>query len=340
MARWDRRVANMGVTEVEAEESGSTRELIFALKADAKKIRDVLSREGISIREISRPRVASGVLYVATAWFALGIFCFLWLSGYWFLQIVAFIGFGFVGHAFLLIMHEASHHSLFPDRRLNDLIADYFIAIPAGHTVESYRATHFLHHKYVNLDEDPTGFISNRKLGRRQTWINLLLLLCGRPVLDLIARTIKGQRAGGVLSNNHERQQKIAYIERLRLCKVAIYHIIALAGAVWLGVASLWVAWFISLITITTFLDGVRVVIEHRAFDDDKLGFHTRSHHVSNMLSAIIAPVFQYHWEHHAMPFIPHCRLGRLHDLLIRHGVAEAHNHGGPAKIFQKAMIS
>ncbi len=55
---------------------------------------------------------------------------------------------------------------------------------------------------------------------------------------------------------------------------------------------------------LVPFLDGVRTIAEHR-FAEGGAHSHTRSHHNSAVLSAIFAPFFQYHWEHHLFPSIP-----------------------------------
>jgi fatty acid desaturase len=129
--------------------------LADTLKQDARTIRGVLKAEGLSLRDISRPSDISGATYVVGTWCLFISFAALWLTGTWYWQLLAFIGLGITGHALLLIMHEASHHSLFQNRTVNDFVGDYLVAVPASHTLESYRATHFLHHKYVNPMKTP-----------------------------------------------------------------------------------------------------------------------------------------------------------------------------------------
>ena len=310
------------------------------LKRDYRDIKAALRSEGLSLADLQRPSVLHGMVYISVAWICLIGLVALWLQQAWPFKLVAFIGFGFIGHALQLIMHEASHHSLLPGRDWNDLAGDLFAALPAGHTVESYRASHYLHHKFVNQDEDPTGFISRPSLSRNQVWLRLLSLLCGRPVLDLFLRTLRGERADSGVKRSG-RETKIAKIERRRLLKVAAFHMPLLAVATALGHTYLWFAWHIALVSLSTFLDGLRVVIEHKAAADDPLGFHTRSHHIAAVLSWLIAPVFQYHWEHHVLPSVPHCQLRRLHRLLIQRGVRQAiPPKAGPFGAFYKAMLS
>ena len=317
---------------------GQSLALRETLKEDYRTIMRALEREGVSLAEFQTPSNWQGFCYIAAVWSVLVAMIALWLAGPVWAKALAFLGFGFIGHALQLIMHEASHNSLLTSRRWNDIVGDAFAALPAGHTVESYRASHFLHHKFVNLDQDPTGFISRPSLSRRQVWLRLLALLLGRPIIDLLLRTLRGRRADHGVGISG-REARIAQIERRRLLKVVAFHLPLLAVASWFGQAELWFAWFVALVSVSTFIDGLRVVVEHRAGPADPPGFHTRSHHVSTVLSWIVAPVFQYHWEHHVLPSVPHCQLRRLHELLVKNGVPQAlPPRGGPLGAFRKAM--
>lgn len=319
------------------EQAKAFREL---LRRDYRAIMAVLDAQKLSLADFQRPSALAGARYLLIAWACLAGFIAMWLFGDWPWKIGAFIGFGFVGHTFQLLVHEASHYSLFPRQNLNDLIGDLFVALPAGQTVASYRASHYLHHKFVNQDKDPTGFISRPGLTRRQVGLRLLSLLFGRPIIDLGLRTLRGDRAdSGVKPSG--RELRIAQVERQRLLKVAAFHIPFLTLAILLDHAGLWFAWFVAMVSLSTFIDGLRVVIEHKAAPDDPSGFHTRSHHTWAIVSFLIAPVFQYHWEHHVLPSVPHCQLQRLHKVLISQGVREAMPpRAGPFGAFHKAMLS
>ena len=52
-------------------------------------------------------------------------------------------------------MHEASHGFLFRDRKTNDRVCKAAASWWMFHSVEEYRPTHRLHHRYLNGPEDP-----------------------------------------------------------------------------------------------------------------------------------------------------------------------------------------
>ena len=58
-------------------------------------------------------------------------------------------------NAFGVVMHEASHGFLAPDRVLNDRICNAFAAWWLFHSVQEYRPAHRLHHRFLNQARDP-----------------------------------------------------------------------------------------------------------------------------------------------------------------------------------------
>jgi fatty acid desaturase len=65
----------------------------------------------------------------------------------------AFVFIGCQQNALISWTHEASHYSLTRSKKLNDRLADLFIAGPAGATVAGYRQHHVLHHRYLGDPE-------------------------------------------------------------------------------------------------------------------------------------------------------------------------------------------
>jgi fatty acid desaturase len=59
-------------------------------------------------------------------------------------------------HRLTTLGHEASHYMLFRDRRLNELVSDWFCMFPVFSTTQNYRIQHLAHHQHVNDPErDP-----------------------------------------------------------------------------------------------------------------------------------------------------------------------------------------
>ena len=58
-------------------------------------------------------------------------------------------------NAFGVILHEGSHGLLAKSRTLNDRICNWGIAFWTINSVEEYRPTHRLHHRYLGQERDP-----------------------------------------------------------------------------------------------------------------------------------------------------------------------------------------
>jgi len=219
---------------------------------------------------------------------------------------------GVAQHAILNVVHEASHYSLSRRRKLNDFIGDILFAVPIGLTVQRYRVVHELHHKQLATDGDPSGYLIDPAVTNQQMLKSLLFLLAGRSVFDLIAG----------LRHPKNKKDATAIADRARLLMLIGFHVPLFCLLLHFGYWQMHAVWILTAATFAPFLDGIRTIAEHR-FGDEHDG-HTRSHHTNPVVSAIFAPFFQYHWEHHLFPTIPHCKLARFHRELIELDIAPA----------------
>jgi fatty acid desaturase len=70
--------------------------------------------------------------------------------------IVAIVLVGAGQHQLSVLAHEASHHTLFRNRWLNELVSDWFCMFPMLSTTHHYRLHHLAHHQFVNdFERDP-----------------------------------------------------------------------------------------------------------------------------------------------------------------------------------------
>jgi len=79
---------------------------------------------------------------------------------------------------FAVLMHEASHHTLFKNRKLNDFVGNWLCAYPVWADLRPYRPYHLRHHSRNWTDEDPdldlaTKFPVDRASLRRKIWRDL-----------------------------------------------------------------------------------------------------------------------------------------------------------------------
>lgn len=78
--------------------------------------------------------------------------------------VVAVVLVGAAQHQLTVLAHEASHHTLFKNKLLNELVSDWFCMFPMLSTTHHYRLHHLAHHQFVN---DP-----ERDPNVPQVWVN------------------------------------------------------------------------------------------------------------------------------------------------------------------------
>ncbi len=86
--------------------------------------------------------------------------------------IVAIILVGAGQHQLTGLAHEASHHILFKNRKLNDLASDWLCMFPLYSCTQHYRLQHLAHHQFVN---DPARDPDVSQLQTSGHWLNFPL---------------------------------------------------------------------------------------------------------------------------------------------------------------------
>jgi fatty acid desaturase len=101
-------------------------------------------------------------LYIFRAWVVIvvSIFAVALAYGYvtsaaalvWFVPVAfaAMVCIGASQHQLAGATHEATHHTLFKNRLLNELASDWFCAFPTFSTTYSFRLYHLVHHQFIN----------------------------------------------------------------------------------------------------------------------------------------------------------------------------------------------
>ncbi len=226
-----------------------------------------------------------------------------------------------------ILMHDAAHGALHPNRAINNFLGQWLCAAPVGANLEQYRTYHLTHHKYVQQPEDPdlvlaAPFPVTKDSMRRKI------------IRDLTGQTFFRQRAAAfkqvsALSENDNGaaakqaevlSSKRAFRDHL-LVNLALFLILALAGAWWLWPS----VWLIGLATWFPFVTRIRNISEHACVPDseDPLA-HARTTHASWWERLFIAPYWvHYHSEHHAFMHLPCYRLPIAHKMLIDKGHGE-----------------
>jgi fatty acid desaturase len=151
--------------------------------------------------------------------------------------LVAVVLVGAVQHQLSVLAHEASHHTLFKNRLLNELVSDWFCMFPMLSTTHHYRLHHLAHHQFVNDPErDPNvpqvwvnGHWTHFPMTRGQFWRELVKQLWPLNLFRYLRTQAMSNAMPGVRSP-YER----SHIDRSKIkiaLRVGIYYLLGLTAA-------------------------------------------------------------------------------------------------------------
>ncbi len=215
-----------------------------------------------------------------------------------------------------ILMHEASHRSLFASRRLNDFVGSWLCAYPIWSDLHAYRPYHLQHHARTSTAEDPD--------------VGLVLPFPIPPasLLRKIVRDLSGQtgltfaRAAWARTAGRARQDAAA---RRTLVGFLATNATLLGALALLGHAELYLLWAGAWLTTNTLVTRIRSIAEHALTPDpdDDLR-NTRTVLARPWERLLIAPNrVNFHLEHHLLMTVPHYHLPRMHRLLRERGALE-----------------
>ena len=218
---------------------------------------------------------------------------------------------------FAVLMHEASHRTLFRNRAVNDWAGNWLCAYPIWSDLHPYRPYHLKHHARTGSEDDPDiglvkPFPITRASFRRKVW------------RDLSGQTgRKFARAAWTRTFGHYREDPIA---RRAARGFAITNAILLALLTALGRPELYLLWVAAWLTTHTLVTRFRSIAEHALTPEpgDPLG-NTRTTIARGWERLFLAPNgVNYHLEHHLLMTVPHYNLARMHRLLRERGVLDS----------------
>lgn len=231
-----------------------------------------------------------------------------------------------------ILMHDASHGTLFKTKCLNDVFADWTCARPIWQHLARYKAHHFVHHTKTGSAEDTdislvAGFPCSRaslarKFLRDITGLTGLKFLAGRLLMDL--GYVKWTVANDVVWLPRE---GVTFPQRLKLLAVnATPTLIVnalLFAALWAaGHPWLYGAWVLAYATPFSLFVRIRSLAEHACTEKTADMFrNTRTTRAGWLARSTVAPLrVHYHIEHHVMASVPYYRLPLMHRLLRERG--------------------
>ena len=225
---------------------------------------------------------------------------------------VAVIGTRQLGLA--ILMHEAAHGGLSPNRRLNDLLGHWLCAVPVGASLSAYRPYHLAHHKYAQQPEDPDLVLSAPFPVTRAS-------LRRKIIRDLTGQTFFKQRVlFAFQAFSSKRDEDLAEGAVVTGRSVVAFLLVNLALLLALGLAGVWwayfVLWLLPMATWFPMVTRLRNIAEHACVEGSSSDpFRAaRTTRASWWERALIAPYWvNFHAEHHLFMHVPCWKLPALH---------------------------
>ena len=232
-----------------------------------------------------------------------------------------------------IVMHEASHRTLFRSRRLNDWAGNWLAAYWVFLGVELYRPYHLQHHAHTGSTKDPdlilrkgfptTGASMTRKVLRDLTGIVGIKRVIGTTVLlfkTLANRSIEDVDAVTFMGTRFSRADAARALVGFVLTQSLLFGVLWLLGQPWL-----FAVWAGAWLTTQNLVTRIRSIGEHAMTElsDDPFR-NTRTIRTRWWERIFLAPNHvAYHLEHHLLMTVPASNLPRLHAMLRERGLLE-----------------
>ncbi len=221
-----------------------------------------------------------------------------------------------------ILMHDAAHGLLHPDRRINDGVGRWLCSSSLG----EYRPYHLQHHRYVQQAEDPDlGLSAPFPISRASLKRKLLR--------DLTGQTFYKQRIAPLLEDPRRRKpvetvqsplarqsQELVRGRRFLLGNAIGFALFAAAGYWWVWL----LMWLLPMATWLPLVTRTRNIAEHALVGRDQPDplRQARTTQANLAERALLAPYWvNYHLEHHLFTQVPCWKLPESHALLRERGV-------------------
>lgn len=230
----------------------------------------------------------------------------------WFSLLAIFV-IGTRQHSLAVLMHEGAHYHVANHRGLNDVVTELFTAWPIFVSLDSYRKSHFKHHRYVNTINDPdwrrkqNSDWSFPKTRAQMTclWLNILLNLPAKVMMFCALLDFPAFWSSKAWSRHWFR---------------ALYYVIGIAVIVWLRLGyDVLLFWLIPFFLVFMPIAHLRSIAEHFGLENNRVDplTQTRTTIAGWLESLIVCPNnVNYHLDHHLAPSVPFYNLPALHQLL------------------------
>lgn len=275
----------------------------------------------------------------------------LWKNPWVWMGVVIFMG----GQqlALAILMHEASHSTLFSNKKVNDFFGQWFCSLPLWLDLTGYRKHHLDHHRYTWTQKDPdlglakpypvSGLSFTRKILRDLTGLTGLKAIYGYLLRDFgfIEFTISNK-----VTRIDQTGRTFLDIVKTGLKKLTPFLLVQIIFFGFLKIiehTELYFLWWGAYLTTFQLFIRLRAIAEHAVIGNPEDDWqNTRTTKASWISHLFLAPHHvNYHLEHHLLMTVPQHSLPKLHNYLVGKNIF---NDGNSApsyfSVFRKALIS
>ena len=238
--------------------------------------------------------------------------------------------------ALAILMHDASHQSLFKNKWLNDYFADWLCARPIWNDLHKYRAHHLRHHSKTSTVDDPdmslvAGFPMTRKsliskFSRDISGLTGLKFMLGRVLMDagVMQWTVSKDIIWLDQTGRHWLDYPKAFFKNSAaaiLCNILLFAVLWSTGH-----AYLYGLWVLAYLTPFPLFLRIRSMVEHAGLPTSHSALmNTRTTQAGYIARALVAPIHvNFHKEHHLMAAVPYFKLPKMHQMLRERGYVDA----------------
>jgi fatty acid desaturase len=221
-----------------------------------------------------------------------------------------------------VLMHDASHHALFSDRKVNDFVGNWLGAYPIWSDLHSYRPYHLKHHAHTWTEKDPdlklaTPFPITKQSFWRKVWRDL----SGQTGLKFARFAIRRDfGTEGTLGERVARALRSPRFRGMLVSNAVLFAVVSLVAH-----PAAYLLWPAAYLTTNTLVTRIRAIAEHSMTPDPTFELtQTRTTETRWWERLFLAPNgVAYHLEHHLVMTVPHYNLPRMHRLLRERGVLD-----------------
>lgn len=285
----------------------------------------VLDRKKIiaEVRKLSKVSTFHSLLAILNQWIiAIAAASVAIWSGHWAVYLLAMMIIATRQHALGILVHDACHYRLFPNKIANDMITDILVGFHLGMSTSLYRKWHYPHHRYVNTDKDPE-VMGEKGSPDIWKWPNTKMHMLKMFLKDALGFNIPHTTAilglWSPWSRLHLPSKDAGGIPVREKVALIIFAVTGIGALVYFGlVVDYLLLWILPSLTFFNIIFKFRSFAEHKVVKDEHELNNTRTV-TSNWLERFfISPCnVNYHLEHHLFPSVPFYNLPKLHRFLM-----------------------